>query len=220
VTVPEPLLLLERRRGYVMRCVHGLPLHERFRTVRALSGSAIRDLATRLVRGLGAYHESTGLPFADFNPRNVLLDPDLRAGLLDPNVPPARFDRVAARVRYAPWSLDLGYWTGDLAGRGIKLGILHPRATLAVWRLTIALIEAVERTFPARARDGFRREVLKVARFHLDHLAAKPSRKEWVVGRLGLLPLQAFALVAGVREPVAGFHRRELQSGSGVRSED
>ena len=162
IAVPEPLALLERDPGYLMRHLEGRCLVPYLRHAR-LDSLSTSLLAKRIVDGLAIFYGSVGGVYGDFQPRNLLVGSDLRVGFLDPTIPDPGHLAIVANRRFAPWSADMGYWLFSVLVKSISRPLPQLNGGRPLWHLTQHLFIRECNLVGGTRAEAFALEVTRIA---------------------------------------------------------
>lgn len=194
LSVPEPLLLLDDRSGYLMRRVDGQPLGQVLVTNHP-GLSEYRLIAHRLINGLRAYYLVAGKPYYDFHPGNVLLSREFKVVMLDPTLPSPTSHEIANSSHLGFISADLGYWLHSLATTGARGGVLR-RAWWLLLRLTEQLFRMANREGPSSETHALLSDAFRIAGKHGKSLVAGNLRRDVPAGLVTLAVLKGMLVVS------------------------
>jgi RIO1 family protein len=162
---PQPIAISPDGSAYLMTFLEGVRIdrhppkesRERKRIVEAI------------LHGLAIYYEKVGGLYADFQPRNIIVDRRI-VGFIDPTLAAETHDRIGRQLAHQPATADVGYWLYSLAAQTTKGLIMDPVRTVRALRLTGELVkQAPDALDPAAPRAEFLEEVGTAAdiRLHL-----------------------------------------------------
>lgn len=139
--------------GYAMSAVPGYRLDDVV-AHRQLAAAEYPQLARELVAALIAFHASSGGPYGDFHPGNVLLGPDRDVYLLDPAPAAGWLPSWAGEPAPPHLAVDVAHWVYATALAGLRQVARHPVVVARCGQLARALAGAAVELTGDRALAG------------------------------------------------------------------
>jgi hypothetical protein len=168
IDCPEPLCLSPDRGAYLMTFVEGVPFDE----FVAGKTRPFPQTASQVLRGLTVYYDNVGEQYGDFQPSNVLVG-GKGVVFLDPTVPnPANPAYAASAIhpKYAPSSVDVGFWLHSVAVHTPKSVLRGLRVARGQRDFAVELLTQAAAAAPEGEAAAYVAEVTRVVRGHLDWL--------------------------------------------------
>jgi hypothetical protein len=173
---PQALALFAQSDAYLMTHIDGSPL----RTCVAnglLEPRELAALADQLALGLVNFYRTSGQPYADFHPENILLTQEGEVGFLDPTHVEQNLVVPTEWTTFGWPSSDAGYWVFSTVARSARRGYRELFARHGLTFLAAKLIESLAARLQLPISD-FESDVASVAEWHRRHLARKGPKEK------------------------------------------
>ncbi len=187
IRTARPLMLLSSGDGYVMEELEGLSLDKVLEGIKK-NRVNLSEIAGRIVEGVKMFHKCTSEPYADFQPRNILIDNNGCVGFIDPTLPNKFFYEVAEDTPNGLLAADIGYWLFNTAVEIVKKGLLRPKCIFQLTRFTILLSTTAQHMSNKSDTEEFLSAAFKAAHRHASRLKISRQVKPFILW-LAILPL-------------------------------